>query len=109
MRPNSCGPKDTRSSRYPGRITRCSTPPNRFWASLGQAYSSHGGVLSAFGREFAKAGRLDGKFHRWLLDAQDFRNVGDYGVDATITLEQAAQVCAWAREFLEKATACLRP
>ena len=30
------------------------------------------------GREYAKSGRLDPEFHRWLIDAQDFRNIGDY-------------------------------
>lgn len=43
-------------------------------ASLGKAYSSHAAVIAAFGREFAKTGRLDSKFHRWLIDAQDLRN-----------------------------------
>jgi len=46
-------------------------------SSLGQSFSSHSAVHSAFGREFAKQGRLDPKFHRWLLDARDMRNVGE--------------------------------
>jgi uncharacterized protein (UPF0332 family) len=68
-------------------------------ASLGQSYSTHGAVQAAYGREFAKTGRLDPKFHRWLIDAQDFRSTGDYETGVTITPEQAAQICEWAREF----------
>jgi uncharacterized protein (UPF0332 family) len=45
--------------------------------SMGQSYSSHGAVQAAYGREFAKSGKLDARFHRRLIDAQDFRNSGD--------------------------------
>lgn len=76
-------------------------------ASRGQSYSSHGAVQAAYGREFAKSGALDVRFHRWLLDAQDLRNVGDYGIGMTITGEQAGQVIAWAQEFLEAAVSYL--
>jgi uncharacterized protein (UPF0332 family) len=76
-------------------------------ASRGQSHSSHGAVLSAFGREFAKPGRMDPKFHRWLIDAQDLRNTGDYGVGVGITAEQTAQVCAWTAEFIAAAEALL--
>jgi uncharacterized protein (UPF0332 family) len=76
-------------------------------ASRGQSYSSHAAVQAAYGREFAKSGELDAGFHRRLLDAQDLRNVGDYGIDMTITPEQAMQVISWAREFLEVAVSYL--
>lgn len=69
-------------------------------SSLGQSFSSHSAIHSAFGREFAKQGRLDPKFHRWLLDAQDMRNVGDYGIGVEVTEEQARSVCEWAKEFI---------
>lgn len=70
-------------------------------SSLGQSYSTHGGVVGAFGREFAKKGKLDAKFHRWLIDSQDIRNVGDYGIGASVSKEQAADLIAQAEEFLE--------
>lgn len=38
---------------------------------MGQSHSKHSAVVSAFGREYAKGGILDPKFHRWLIDAQD--------------------------------------
>lgn len=71
-----------------------------YLASIGQSYSSHAAVQSAFGREFAKTGKLDPKFHRWLIDAQDLRNTGDYEVGVHITRQQAEEVCSWAREFI---------
>ena len=72
-------------------------------ASRGQSYSSHAAVQAAYGREFAKSGDLDARYHRWLLDAQDLRNVGDYGIGTKISEEQAGRVIAWAREFLDVA------
>jgi len=72
-------------------------------AHLGQSYNKHAGVISAFGREYAKSGKLDLKFHRWLIDAQDFRNIGDYGLEAHVSGDQANLVWEWAREFVEAA------
>lgn len=76
-------------------------------ASRGQSYSSHAAVQAAYGREFAKSGVLDVRFHRWLLDAQDLRNIGDYGIGSMITKDQAEQVLGWAREFLNAAISYL--
>jgi uncharacterized protein (UPF0332 family) len=70
---------------------------------LGLSYSKHSAVISAFGREYAKTGLIDSKFHRWLIDAQDFRNIGDYGIDAHISEADANAVCEWASEFIEQA------
>ncbi len=67
---------------------------------LGQSYSKHSAVLSAFGREYTKAGKLDPKFHRWLLDAQDLRNIGDYSIEEHVSKEQAEAACGWADEFI---------
>ena len=70
----------------------------------GLSFSSHSAVIAAFGKEFAKTGVLDARFHRYLLDAQDFRNLGDYGVGRPVSAEQARQVLQWAADFLEVAT-----
>lgn len=77
-------------------------------ASLGQSYSSHAAVQAAYGREFARIERLDAKFHRWIIDAQDLRNIGDYGLGAAISPEQATQICEWALEFITAAETWLR-
>ncbi len=33
-------------------------------AGIGLSFSSHGAVIGVFGREFAKTGKIDPKFHR---------------------------------------------
>lgn len=72
-----------------------------------QSYSSHSAVIAAFGREFAKSGKVDQKFHRWLISAQNFRIVGDYGVEAHVSGEQAGLACEWAEEFIQVAEGLL--
>jgi uncharacterized protein (UPF0332 family) len=69
----------------------------------GQSFSKHSAVIAAFGKEFAKAGRLDAKYHRYLIDAQDYRNLGDYGIGPRLTDDQAKDVIKWAGEFLKAA------
>ena len=70
---------------------------------LGQSYSKHAAVIAAFGREFSKTEILDPEFHRRLIDAQDLRNIGDYGIDIHVPREKAKIVCVWAEEFLHAA------
>lgn len=74
---------------------------------LGESYSSHAAVISAFGRMFAKTSRMDPKFHQWLIAAQNLRNVADYGVEAHVSPEQARLTCAWAEEFIQAAKVLL--
>ena len=54
----------------------------------GFAFSSHSAVIAAFGREIAKPGILDAKYHRYLIDAQDMRNLADYGVKSSLTEDE---------------------
>jgi uncharacterized protein (UPF0332 family) len=75
----------------------------------GLSFSSHSAVIAAFGKEFAKTGVLDPKFHRYLIDAQDIRNVGDYGIGSSVTLDQVQEVLCWAQEFLSAAEKILSP
>jgi len=70
---------------------------------IGQSYNKHSAVISAFGREYVKTGKMDLKFHRWLIDAQDFRNIGDYGIEAHISEDDANSVYEWANEFIDQA------
>ncbi len=72
-------------------------------ANQGQSYTSHAAVIAAYGREFAKTAKLDPKYHGWLITAQNFRNVGDYGVEAHVSDEQAMLACNWAEEFIRTA------
>jgi len=77
-------------------------------ARLGESYSSHSAVIAAFGRQYAKAARMDPKFHQWLIAAQNLRNVGDYGVEAHVSKEQAGLACSWAEEFIQAGEALVR-
>jgi uncharacterized protein (UPF0332 family) len=74
----------------------------------GLSYSSHSAIIAAFGKEFAKTKTLDPKFHRYLIDAQDLRNLGDYGVGPGVAADQADEVLRWAGEFLAAAEAALQ-
>ena len=72
------------------------------------SYSSQAAVISAFGKYYAKTGKVNARFHRYLLDAQDIRNVGDYGIGSGVTAEQVSDILAWAKEFLEAAEGLLK-
>ena len=69
----------------------------------GLSFSSHSAVIAAFGKEFSKTGALDARLHRQLIDAQDFRNLGDYGIGPQISAVQAADVLHWTGDFLAAA------
>jgi uncharacterized protein (UPF0332 family) len=66
----------------------------------GLSFSSHAAVIAAFGREFAKTGILNAKYHRILLDAQDMRNVGDYGIGPSVTPDQVTDLAFLTDDFL---------
>ena len=56
-----------------------------------QQFSSHAAVISSFGRDFAKPGKVPKEFHRFLIDAQALRQTSDYGKFQTISEQQAQQ------------------
>lgn len=66
-------------------------------------YRKHASVHAAFGEHFAKPGRLDPKYHRWLLDAFDDRIRGDYDADVSFDRETVIKRLDQAREFLQEA------
>ncbi len=74
-----------------------------FLLGEGLAFSSHSAVISAFGREFARTGRVPPEFHRYIIDAQDKRNQADYNIDSGITEAQANEQISRAEQFLELA------
>jgi uncharacterized protein (UPF0332 family) len=74
----------------------------------GLSYSSHSAVIAAFGKELAKTQILDPMLHRYLIDAQDLRNLGDYGVGPSVAADQAKEILRWADEFLAAAEAALK-
>ncbi|MEH2361333.1 HEPN domain-containing protein [Nostoc sp.] len=74
-----------------------------FLIGEGMSFSSHAGVISAFGRNFARTGKVPIQFHRFLIDAQDLRNAGDYGQLNAVSVEQANEQIMNAEMFLELA------
>jgi uncharacterized protein (UPF0332 family) len=76
--------------------------------SRGLSFSSHSGVIANFGKEFAKPHILDPKFHNYLIEAQDRRNIGDYEIVFTVTDEQAKEMLVWAKEFIQVAEEYLK-
>lgn len=73
----------------------------------GLAFSSHAALIAGYGKAFAKTQRLDPRFHRYLIDAQDIRNLGDYGVGTGVSRSQVTDLLVWVDEFLAAAQAFL--
>ena len=76
--------------------------------SRGLSFSSHSAVIANFGKEFAKTGLLNPKFHHYLTESQDRRNIGDYSVLAEVTEEQVREMLVWAKEFIKAAETYLK-
>jgi uncharacterized protein (UPF0332 family) len=67
----------------------------------GLQFNKHGDVIGAYGKHFSKTKLLDQKFHRWLIEGFDTRQIGDYHVDTKIEMDAVADMINRAREFLE--------
>jgi uncharacterized protein (UPF0332 family) len=71
--------------------------------SKDMSFSSHSAVIAAYGKEFAKTNLLNPEFHRLLLEAQDKRNIGDYGMIGGIDDTEAQEILGWSKKFLKAA------
>ena len=69
-----------------------------------RTFSKHSAVISAFGKEFVKTGAFDSRFHRYILNAFDLRNAGDYGTIHAVSEEKARQTIKEAYELLAAIT-----
>ncbi len=67
----------------------------------GLSFSKHSAVIAAFGRHFVRTGRLPDEFHAHLREAQDQRNIGDYGTGDAPGAEQAEEQIRRAERFLD--------
>lgn len=76
--------------------------------SKGMTFSSHAAVISAVGKEFAKPGTIPGEYHRYLIDAQEARNTGDYQVTSHLTEEETLQHITRAEQLLMAVEKLLR-
>lgn len=75
----------------------------------GVAYSKHSAVISAFGQKFAKTGRVPDAFHRYLIEGQESRNIGDYDTGPGLSHDEAAEQIARAEKFIQLAKRLLAP
>jgi uncharacterized protein (UPF0332 family) len=66
------------------------------------SFSSHKGVISGFGEHFVKTGIFPREMGRELNRAFEKRQVGDYGHTFVISREEAEQVLAKGRVFIEE-------
>lgn len=70
-------------------------------------FSSHSAVIAAFGKHFSANEILPRQLHRYLLNAFDARNTGDYDLEVEITAELAQLQIVHADEFIAEAKAFL--
>jgi len=76
--------------------------------SLGVETSSHSATHSIFGLQFSKTGKLDPKYHRYILDAFESRLAADYDVTVKLRLEEVQEILTQAKEFVAAADDYLR-
>lgn len=69
-----------------------------------RTFSKHSAVISVFGKDFVKTGLFDSRFHRYILNAFDLRNAGDYGSMHAVSEEKARLIIAEAHELLAAIT-----
>ncbi|MDI6884789.1 MAG: HEPN domain-containing protein [archaeon] len=56
------------------------------------SFSKHKAVISALGKEFVKTGLIPPSLHRYISDAFDIRQAGDYGPIGSVSDEKAAML-----------------
>lgn len=75
--------------------------------ALGLSFSSHKGVLSAYGQHFARTSRLDPAFHRMLITAFEKRQQADYLAETGSDRREVEEMIQEAADFLRAARAWL--
>lgn len=65
------------------------------------SFKKHGAVHSMFAQEFVKTGLFDAKYHRWLLNAFNQRQLGDYDETVQFKDDDVRETIQQAREFLQ--------
>ncbi|MHC4425693.1 MAG: HEPN domain-containing protein [Planctomycetota bacterium] len=63
--------------------------------------TSHHAIISAFGEFIVKPGLVDGKFHRYIIEAFTLRNDCDYLAPFEADKSQAATTLQRAKEFVD--------
>ncbi len=71
------------------------------------SFSSHKGVISAFGKHFIKTEIFPREMGRELNRAFEKRQIGDYGYTFVVSDEEAVQLLQYGKEFVNKITSWL--
>jgi uncharacterized protein (UPF0332 family)/predicted nucleotidyltransferase len=71
--------------------------------SKGLSFSKHAAVIAAFGKHFAHPRIVPIELHRYLIDAQKARLIGDYDIETVLTEAEVALLITHAEAFLETA------
>ncbi|MBD3285564.1 HEPN domain-containing protein [candidate division WOR-3 bacterium] len=66
-------------------------------------FSKHSAVIAAFGKHFVKTDRIQAKYHRYLIESHERRNVGDYSGTSELSGTEASEQIRHAEEFLNLA------
>jgi uncharacterized protein (UPF0332 family) len=80
-----------------------------FLSGEGLMFSKHSAVISAFGKHFTKTKRLSARFHRYLIEGENSRNVADYDTGVGLSEDEAWMQIQRAEEFLELAEQHIGP
>lgn len=80
-----------------------------FLSGEGLSFSKHSAVIAAFGQHFAKTGRVPAEYHRYLIESEQLRNVGDYDVHTGLTENDATNQLNRAEDFLSLAEQFIGP
>lgn len=72
-----------------------------FLMDEGLSFSKHSAVIAAFGQHYAKSGRAPLKYHRYLIESEQRRNVGDYDLQSDLSEEDADEQLTRAEDFLD--------
>src|SRR3989338_8510938 len=54
----------------------------------GLTFSKHSAVLSAFGKQFVKTGKVPEEYHQYLVEGHENRNISDYDTGPGLSKEQ---------------------
>lgn len=80
-----------------------------FLESEGLAFFKHSAVIAAFGKEFARSGRISAEFHAYLIEGQELRHAADYGPRKFVEPDKAREQIERAERFLDLARQMIGP
>lgn len=78
-----------------------------FLLEEGVRFSRHSAVIASFGNLFARTERVPRRFHRYLVEAQSKRLIGDYDAESGVTEVEAKEQIGRAEEFIALADGML--